>query len=86
MLAVAHALKIYLQRVRLALLTRMLALGDHFFDEIMEGSSVWDERHGVSGPEYKDRSSLRRYRPLAPLSEYELRRFVSEDDTFPDVP
>lgn len=84
MLYVAHHLGVNLQHARLALLTWMLTVGDHTFDEIMEGCAIWAQKKAVPGLDYKDRASPRRYRSIAPLTEYELRRFVCEDEEFPD--
>ena len=83
MLYVAHHLGVNLQHARLALLTWMLTVGDHTFDEIMEGVAIWAQKKGIAGLEY-NRSTPKRYRYIAPLTEYELRRRVCEDEEFPD--
>ncbi len=84
MLYVANQLGVNLLEARLALLTWMLTVGDHTFDEIMEGCSVWGQSNGKPELAYSNRSSVKRYRMIAPLTEYELRRFVCENDEFPD--
>jgi hypothetical protein len=84
MLYVAHLLGVNLLHARLALLSWMLTGEDHSFHEIMEGCARWGRDNRVETLAYQGGDTPRRYRSLAPLSQYDLRRFVCPNGQFPD--